>query len=65
MHKSKPIITMRETDSAYCAKTEGVSVTIAKNLCLRRGDTIEHPRLMAIETVAEIANLTEWNLMNI
>lgn len=64
-NKIRPIMTLRETEDAYCATIKDVVVNVAKNNIVIENGIKQHPRLTAIETAARLAGVTEWLIMNI
>ena len=61
----KPIMTICETKDTYCAKVNGITVTITKDTIAFINGIQQHPRMLAINGAAEQAKITEWILFNV
>ena len=61
----KPIMTIQENSEKYMTSVNGLSLTIEKNVVVYCNDTKLHPRMIAIEFLAALANIQDWNLINI
>lgn len=60
----KPVMTLTETDTTYYAKVNCVSVSVNKDVVVMKNGIKQHPRLLAIDTAAQQANIDEWLLLN-
>jgi hypothetical protein len=60
----KPIMTLQEFDAYYQASVNGEVVTVQKDVIIVKDGIRQHPRLVAIEQVAELAKIKDWILFN-
>lgn len=63
-NKYRPIMTLTETDTAFNATINDISVSIDKSTKTIINGVKQHPRLMAIEQAAKLANVNDWILFN-
>ena len=65
MKKQRPIMTLEETEKEYIAKVNGLCVNVRKDEVEVKNGIRQHPRMTAIEKVAELANISDWILFNV
>ena len=62
---SKPFMVLCETNNAYRATVNNITVTILKDIIEIKNGIRQHPRMVAIEEAAKQAQITEWILFNV
>ena len=64
MKQKKMVMILKESSTEYSAEINGFTATVLKDSVIIENGVKQHPRLLAINRAANLANVTDWILVN-